>query len=68
MQYKANSPEEYISQLPEDRQEVVSKLLKLMNDNLPKGFQEQMNYGMPGIIATLNFHYPSLISPRKRIL
>jgi len=51
MQYKANSPEEYISQLPEDRQEVVSKLLKLMNDNLPKGFQEQMNYGMPGWVV-----------------
>lgn len=46
MQYKANSPEEYISQVPKERQEVLKKLKKTINQNLPKGFEEGMQYGM----------------------
>ena len=50
MQYKANSPEDYISQLPEDRQEPVSKLRKIILKNLPKGIEEAMSYGMLGYV------------------
>lgn len=48
MQYKANSPEDYISQVPEERQETLKKLRKTINQNLPKGFEEGIQYGMIG--------------------
>ena len=51
MQYLADSPEDYIAQLPEQRQEVVSKLRGVIRQNLPKGFKEQMSYGMLGYVV-----------------
>lgn len=48
MQYKATSPEDYISQVPEERQETLKKLRKVINSNLPKGFEEGIQYGMIG--------------------
>lgn len=51
MQYKANSPMEYIDQLPSERQEVISKLRKIVLKNLPEGFEEQMSYGMLGYVV-----------------
>jgi uncharacterized protein YdhG (YjbR/CyaY superfamily) len=43
-----NSIEEYINQAPEDRQAVLKKLRKTINENLPKGFEEGIQYGMIG--------------------
>ncbi len=51
MNYKAVSPEDYISQLPPERQPVVSKLRAIISKNLPKGFKEQMSYGMLGFVV-----------------
>lgn len=48
MQYKATSPEDYISQVPEERQETLKKLRKVIKANLPKGFEEGIQYGMIG--------------------
>jgi hypothetical protein len=48
MQYKAISPEDYISQIPKERQEAFKKLRKVIQDNLPKGFEEGINYNMIG--------------------
>ena len=48
MQYKASSPEDYISQVPEERQDTLKKLRKTIKENLPKGFQEGIQYGMIG--------------------
>lgn len=48
MQYKATSPEDYIRQVPEERQEALKKLRKVINDNLPNGFEEGIQYGMIG--------------------
>jgi uncharacterized protein YdhG (YjbR/CyaY superfamily) len=48
MQYDATSPEDYISQVPEDRQEALKKLRKVINDNLPKDFEEGIIYKMIG--------------------
>ncbi|OUR93956.1 hypothetical protein A9Q87_04415 [Flavobacteriales bacterium 34_180_T64] len=50
MQYKADSPEDYISQLPEERQAPIAKLRKIIRDNLPNGMEEQMSYGMLGFV------------------
>ena len=51
MHYTANTIEEYISQLPEDRKKAFIKLRKTILDNLPKGFEEMINYNMPGYVV-----------------
>ena len=48
MKYEASTVEEYISQLPEERQEVIKKLQTIIRKNLPKGFEEGINYNMIG--------------------
>lgn len=51
MKIEANSPEEYVKSIPEDRQEAFSKLRSTIQKNLPKGFQETMSYGMIGYVV-----------------
>ena len=58
MQYKANSPEDYISQVPEDRQSTLKKLRNVIKDNLPKGFEEGIQYGMIGYYVPFSL-YPA---------
>ncbi|MBU2948623.1 DUF1801 domain-containing protein [Zobellia uliginosa] len=51
MNYKADSPLEYIAQLPPERQEVISLLRNTILKNIPKGFEEQISYGMLGYVV-----------------
>lgn len=51
MQYKASSPDDYIKQLPEERQIVIEKIRESILKNLPKGFEETMSYGMLGYVV-----------------
>jgi len=51
MQIPAKNPEEYISKVPEDRIVYFEKLRQVILDNIPKGFKEQMSYGMIGYIV-----------------
>lgn len=51
MQSKAHTVEEYISELPEERNEVMSKLRDVISHNIPEGFVEQMSYGMIGYVV-----------------
>lgn len=46
MQSKATSPEKYMTELPADRVEAMSTLRDAIRKNLPKGFEETMQYGM----------------------
>ena len=50
MQSKATTPEQYLSELPEDRKEPVKLLRQQILDNLPKGVEERMSYGMLGYV------------------
>lgn len=43
--------EDYMKNLPEDRREVMEALRKVIKKNLPKGFEETMNYGMIGYVV-----------------
>jgi hypothetical protein len=43
---KASTVEEYLQELPEDRSAVVSEVRDVILRNLPKGYQETMNWGM----------------------
>jgi hypothetical protein len=40
MQYNANTVDEYINQLPEERRIVLTQLRNVITQNLPKGFVE----------------------------
>ena len=51
MKIEANSPEEYISKLPEDRAEVMTQLRDVIKQNLPEGFEERMSYNMIGFVV-----------------
>ena len=51
MQYKASTPEAYISQLPNDRKTPMNKLRKVILEHLPKGFEETISYGMIGYVV-----------------
>lgn len=51
MQYKANTPDEYINQLPEDRKIAITKLRNTILKNIPKGFEETIGYGMIGYVV-----------------
>jgi uncharacterized protein YdhG (YjbR/CyaY superfamily) len=48
MQSKVETLEKYLKELPADRQEAMTKLRKVIVKNLPKGFKENMSYGMIG--------------------
>ena len=50
MQSKATSPQQYLDELPEDRKEPICKLREQILNNLPKGMEEQMSYGMLGYV------------------
>jgi uncharacterized protein YdhG (YjbR/CyaY superfamily) len=43
---RANTVDEYLASLPEDRREVVAAVRRLVKKNLPKGYKEVMNWGM----------------------
>jgi uncharacterized protein YdhG (YjbR/CyaY superfamily) len=58
MQSKQETVAAYLEELPEDRRETIEKIRKVIKKNLPKGFQEIMNYGMIGYVVP-HSAYPS---------
>jgi hypothetical protein len=58
MQINAKNPEEYIAQIPEERIPYFKKLRQIILDNIPKGFEEQMSYGMIGYVVPKSL-YPN---------
>jgi len=48
MQSKATNVESYINDLTEERKNIINELRKVILKNLPKGFAEEMSYGMIG--------------------
>ena len=46
VQSKAATVDEYLSELPEERRAVVSKVRDVVRRNLPKGYRETANWGM----------------------
>lgn len=58
MQSKAETVNQYMEELPEDRQIPMQNLRKVILDNIPKGFSETMSYGMIGYVVPHSI-YPS---------
>lgn len=51
MTIEAESPQEYLEKIPEERKQPMAKLRAVIKDNLPDGFQETMSYGMIGYVV-----------------
>ena len=58
MATKANNVEEYLAALPEDRREVITAIREVILKNLPKGYEEGMQWGMPSYFVPLSA-YPA---------
>lgn len=58
MTIDANTPDEYISKLPEDRKLAVSKLRETVKASLPEGFQECISYKMIGYVVPHSLYVP----------
>lgn len=50
MQIHADSPDQYISLIPKDRQEVMQQLREVIKNNLTDEIHECMNYNMIGYV------------------
>jgi uncharacterized protein YdhG (YjbR/CyaY superfamily) len=48
MQSKAQTVEQYLAELPEDRRDAIQAVRKTILKNLPNGYEEGMQYGMIG--------------------
>jgi len=66
MKIEADSPDQYIGQLADDRKDAMTKLRQTILDNLPEGFEETMNYGMIGYVVPKSL--PSESFQRKQFL
>jgi len=51
MQIKADTVEEYIQKIPEERKKAFEKLRETILKNLPEGFVEEISYGMVGYVV-----------------
>jgi len=51
MQSKAATPDEYVSEITDDKHEAFIQLRKTILENLPQGFEEEMSYGMIGYVV-----------------
>jgi len=58
VQSKAKSVEEYLVALPEDRREDMAAIREVIMKNLPKGYEEGMQWGMPSYFVPLSA-YPA---------
>ena len=58
MKSNAQTPEQYINSLPEDRKAALMELRKVILKNLPKGFKEVMSYGMLGYVVPHSLYPP----------
>jgi uncharacterized protein YdhG (YjbR/CyaY superfamily) len=56
MQSKAKTVQQYVDELPDDRKKAISELRKVILKNLPKGFAEEMSYGMIGYVVPLSLY------------
>lgn len=51
MKYESATVAEYLAQIPEERREAMAALIETINQNLPEGFDQRINYSMPGWVV-----------------
>lgn len=50
---KARTAEDYLAELPEARRQAIAAVRKVILKNLPKGYEETMQYGMISYVVPL---------------
>lgn len=58
MKSTATTPDAYLESLPDERRPIITALREVILKNLPKGFEEQMSYGMLGWVVP-HSRYPA---------
>ncbi|MEX1001830.1 MAG: DUF1801 domain-containing protein [Crocinitomicaceae bacterium] len=58
MKIEAVDLDDYITQLPEERQTPMQRLKDVIENHIPDGFEAAMSYGMPGWVVPHSL-YPS---------
>jgi hypothetical protein len=58
MQSKATTVEQYLAELPKDRREAIQAVREVILRNLPKGYEEGMQYGMIGYYVPHSLYPP----------
>ena len=51
MRINADSVEAYLEAVPEERKEALRKLRSIILENIPEGFVEALQYGMPAYVV-----------------
>lgn len=58
MKSTATTPDAYLESLPDERRPIITALREVILKSLPKGFEEQMSYGMLGWVVP-HSRYPA---------
>ena len=56
MKIEAKTVTQYLEQVPEERKSHFNQLRKVILENIPEGFSEEINYGMVGYIVPHNLY------------
>lgn len=51
MKIEANTIQDYLNNIPEDRKDAIARLRQTIIENLPAGFEEKLGYGMPSYVV-----------------
>lgn len=65
MQSKAKTVKEYLIALPSDRRKAIEMVRKIIKKNLPKGYQEIMQYGMISYVVPLRLYPDGYLNDPK---
>lgn len=57
MTISAQTFDEYLAQVPDDRRETMARLQQTLSENLPSGFTAAINYNMPSFVVS-HENYP----------
>ncbi|MDZ4698091.1 MAG: DUF1801 domain-containing protein [Rhodothermales bacterium] len=58
MRIEADTVDEYLELIPEDRKEAIQRLRAVILENLPEGFEETIQYNMPCYVVPHNLYPP----------
>ena len=58
--------DDYVAGLPDDRKIVIEKLRKVLKENLPIGYEEEISYGMIGYVIPFSI-YPAGYAVKPKV-
>ena len=54
MRIAADTIDEYMANVPKERQELFNRLWEVISDNIPEGFEQGLSYGFPSYVVPLS--------------